>query len=374
MNDCLSPQFQSYQVLRRITTTKSDFQDQLNWIVKWLEKNCQFIQINQRYLSIKFLDTFFSDSIDDEVLSNIFKLSLKYKYPIKILMLDPNSELSISRAHALHTSSVKEINTALFMIINSINDSLGERPLQKNKYQHNFNNFCFINEQLEIIKNKLDGINIQIRFYNVLTESPTYIISNFLAKGLILHGHTAAQNPWMIFVDDITQERDIYDYLNDNFDWVWEESSEKPSKNRNLSIINQENKEAIFLSHGHNELVTLKIQNFLKDNLNKEVILFKDEAEIGLTIIENLEKIISHCGKAIILLTKDDEQKDGGIRARQNVIHELGYCQSRFGRQNVLLLVEDDIEYPSNISGILYKQFSASNIEGIYEFIRESFV
>jgi len=374
MNDSLSPQFQSYQGLRRITTTKSAFQEQLNWIVKWLEKNDQFIQSNKKYLSIKFLDTFFSDSIDEDVLSNIFKLSLQHKYPIKILILDPNSELSISRAHALHTSSVKEINTALFMIQNAINNSRDERPLQKNLIQKNFDKLSYIIEQLDSIKKETDREMIQIRFYDVLTETPTYIISNFLAKGLILHGHTAAHNPWMIFVDDITQEKDIYDYLNDNFDWVWDESNEKPSEGYKQNFIKHGTFDKIFLSHGHNELVTLKIKSFLIDTLKKNVVIFEEKAKNGLTIIENLENIISGCGKAIILLTKEDEQKNGGVRARQNVIHELGYCQSRFGRQNVLFLVEDDVEYPSNITGMLHKNFSVANIDGTYEFIRQNII
>ncbi|MDX8400004.1 MAG: nucleotide-binding protein [Gallionellaceae bacterium] len=371
MDDVLSPQFQSYQGLHRIITTKSALQDSLRGIVEWLKKNGQLIQPNNKHLSIKLLDTFFSDSLDDDVLSSLFGLSQLNKYPIKILMLDPFSEFAISRAHALKTSSVKELNIALFNIRNAINLSLGKRILKRNTPENKFDDFDFIIDQLGFIREMSNEFTISIRFYEVFTEAPVYIISQFLAKGLILHGHTAAQNPWMIFVDNITQQRDIYDFLNDNFDWVWEDSKNEPTMDCKFPIsVNSTSETPIFFSHGRNELATLKIQKFVTISLREEIMLFEEQSKPGLTTIENLEELISKCGKAIILLTKEDEQLGGGLRARQNVIHELGYCQSRYGRSNVLLLVEDGVEYPSNINGITYIKFSMDNIEGCYEDIR----
>ena len=56
-------------------------------------------------------------------------------------------------------------------------------------------------------------------------------------------------------------------------------------------------------------------------------------------MVEKLEATEAEkCNKAVILLTKDDEMADGSMRSRQNVIHEIGFFQGKYGRKNVILL------------------------------------
>ena len=42
------------------------------------------------------------------------------------------------------------------------------------------------------------------------------------------------------------------------------------------------------------------------------------------------------------------------FRARQNVIFEHGYLIGKLGRDRVCALVDGDIEYPSDINGVVY--------------------
>ena len=58
-------------------------------------------------------------------------------------------------------------------------------------------------------------------------------------------------------------------------------------------------------------------------------------------------------------LTADDEGKaktetDYKLRARQNVIFEMGYFFGLLSRSHVFLLLDDDVEKPSDLSGIVY--------------------
>jgi predicted nucleotide-binding protein len=69
-------------------------------------------------------------------------------------------------------------------------------------------------------------------------------------------------------------------------------------------------------------------------------------------------------------MTGDDELRDGGVRARQNVIHELGFFQGRYGRDKVILLVEEGVELFSNISGIIYIRFDPNNFGATFESLR----
>jgi predicted nucleotide-binding protein len=79
----------------------------------------------------------------------------------------------------------------------------------------------------------------------------------------------------------------------------------------------------------------------------------------GKTIIEKFENNISNIGFAIILLTNDDEGKarietDLKARARQNVIFEMGYFIGKLGRDKVFLLLEQGVEKPGDLDGIVY--------------------
>jgi len=126
----------------------------------------------------------------------------------------------------------------------------------------------------------------------------------------------------------------------------------------------------IFISHGHNEVVRLKLEKFVRDRLKRQAVVLADEPDDGLTIIEKLERYGKPCSFALIVLTADDETVDEGRRARQNVIHELGFFHGALGRKRVLLLKQKGVELFSNISGLIYKEFGRDNVEEVYEQIR----
>ena len=48
-----------------------------------------------------------------------------------------------------------------------------------------------------------------------------------------------------------------------------------------------------------------------------------------------------------------DESTDN-TRARQNVVLETGYFMGKLGRNHVVILADDGIEMPSDLSGVVY--------------------
>lgn len=126
----------------------------------------------------------------------------------------------------------------------------------------------------------------------------------------------------------------------------------------------------VFISHGHSELLKLKLKDFVQNRYGKTPVILSELASVGLTIVEKLEKASKSCKCAIILMTKDDETRDGGIRARQNVIHEIGFFQGKYGRKRVILLAESGVELFSNISGIVRVEFDKDHFEAIFEPLR----
>ena len=127
---------------------------------------------------------------------------------------------------------------------------------------------------------------------------------------------------------------------------------------RNVLIDSEPVTNEIFVVHGHNESVKQATARTLS-KLGLEPIILHEKPDGGKTIIEKFEENSSKIGFAIILLTNDDEGKaktetDLKARARQNVIFEMGYFIGKLGRDRVFLLLEEGVEKPGDLDGIVY--------------------
>ncbi|EMK3376588.1 nucleotide-binding protein [Vibrio parahaemolyticus] len=117
-------------------------------------------------------------------------------------------------------------------------------------------------------------------------------------------------------------------------------------------------KSKVFIVHGHDDAAQTKAARFV-EKLGLEAIILHEKASSGRTIIEKIEHY-SNVGFAIVLYTPDDignikikaDELNG--RARQNVVFEHGYLIGKLGRENVAALVEQPIELPNDISGVVY--------------------
>lgn len=118
----------------------------------------------------------------------------------------------------------------------------------------------------------------------------------------------------------------------------------------------------IFIGHGRNK-IWVRLQVYLQDEMELETVTFEAESRTSESIVNILTEFLNSASFAILVMTAEDETGDGKIRARQNVIHELGLFQGRLGFQKVVLLKEDKTENFSNIAGLQYIEFSGDNIE-----------
>lgn len=122
------------------------------------------------------------------------------------------------------------------------------------------------------------------------------------------------------------------------------------------------NNKKVFIVHGHNDAIKQEVARTL-EHLKLKPIILHEQPNKGRTLIEKFEANGSDVGFAIILLTADDvgrlnidktREKDNKPRARQNVVFEMGYFMSLLSRSHVVVLYEENVEKPSDISGILY--------------------
>ncbi len=115
----------------------------------------------------------------------------------------------------------------------------------------------------------------------------------------------------------------------------------------------------VFIVHGHNEAAKSSVARFI-ERLGLDAVILDEQPSEGLTIIEKFEKYATSADFAIVLMTPDDvgasiEKKDNlKLRARQNVIFELGYFFHALGRKGVCALYKEGVELPSDIYGVVY--------------------
>lgn len=114
----------------------------------------------------------------------------------------------------------------------------------------------------------------------------------------------------------------------------------------------------VFIVHGHDNNAKTTVARLI-ERLGFKAVILHEQISSGKTIIEKIEQF-TNVGFAVVLYTPDDVGNVKGSsesprsRARQNVIFEHGYLIGKLGRDRVTALVDDGIELPNDISGVVY--------------------
>lgn len=139
--------------------------------------------------------------------------------------------------------------------------------------------------------------------------------------------------------------------------------TDKNTQNEVKPIADSSNKN-IFIVHGHDNTLKESVARFIT-KLNLNPIILHEQANSGNTLIEKFIKN-SEVNYAIVLLTPDDKGSLKGkdefkLRARQNVIFELGYFIGKIGREKVCALYDEEVELPSDFGSVVYVPIDKHN-------------
>lgn len=110
-------------------------------------------------------------------------------------------------------------------------------------------------------------------------------------------------------------------------------------------------KNKIFIVHGHDDNLRLEVENLLH-KANLIPIVLQDEANKGQTIIEKLEEKANKVKYCIVLYSEDKENNN--TIARPNVIFEFGFFVAKLGRKNLCVIKDGDVNLPGDTDGIIY--------------------
>ena len=139
--------------------------------------------------------------------------------------------------------------------------------------------------------------------------------------------------------------------------------------NNTQQTMNNENKK-IFIGHGGSH-IWRELKDFIVETLGLEYEEFNRISPAGKTNKERLKEMLEVCGMAFLIMTGEDEQADGTLRARENVIHEAGLFQGKIDFERAIILLEEGCQEFSNIEGLGQIRFPKGNIKAVFEDIRE---
>ena len=139
-----------------------------------------------------------------------------------------------------------------------------------------------------------------------------------------------------------------------------------PTSTPSNKVVETQNR--VFLSHGRSKdwyQVQAHIEKDLK-HLGLQTLELAQEPSLGSTIIEKLEANAKRCDSAVIVMSGDDKDSADNLRARENVMHEIGYFQASYGRSKVILLHEDSVSVPTNLAGIVYVPYPKDSVDAAF--------
>lgn len=139
------------------------------------------------------------------------------------------------------------------------------------------------------------------------------------------------------------------------FEKNYPESIKEPSKEEKKGPV-------IFIGHGRSPQWR-DLKDHLADKHDYKIEAYETGARAGHTIRDILEEMSSKSSFALLVMTGEDKDDSGNLRARQNVIHEVGLFQGKLGYSRAIVLLEEGTEEFSNLFGVQQVRFSKENIK-----------
>ena len=133
-----------------------------------------------------------------------------------------------------------------------------------------------------------------------------------------ISSHKEDISRWINDLESVYEQLDIYTELPNNTQHTMSNDT-----------TNNENKK-IFIGHGRSH-VWRELKDFIEDTLKLPYEEFNRISPAGKATSDRLKEMLEESCMAFLIMTGEDEQADGSLRARDNVIHEVGLFQGKLG-------------------------------------------
>jgi len=131
----------------------------------------------------------------------------------------------------------------------------------------------------------------------------------------------------------------------------------------------REKPQRVFVTHGRAQ-DWRAVKDYIETDVQLRTAELAQQPNLGRTVIEKLLDTADECDSAVIVMTGDDVTEQGEARVRENVMHEIGFFQGRYSRDRVILLHEDNVNVPTNLSGVVYSAFPNGRVEACFHLLQ----
>lgn len=211
-----------------------------------------------------------------------------------------------------------------------------------------------------------DGIALLVALNRQRIRTPTLILTGARRRDVLARCAALSFVKNIIlktqFMAELPKLRDFI--AGKNFEKTAGTAPDAPSGTRRLhTSLNGAEPAVVFITHGRNKRHLTRIQHILATMRVVPVFVLEDMTGTR-SFIEMIEAH-RRIDFAVCVLSGDDEGRrkedpDLKTRARQNVVFEVGYFCGKIGRSNVVLVVDEDVEMPSNIANTKVLSISES--------------
>lgn len=111
----------------------------------------------------------------------------------------------------------------------------------------------------------------------------------------------------------------------------------------------------VFVGHGGD--VQWKYLRQMLQTHGYVVEAFESSERAGFLTLSVVETMVRSSTVALVVMTGEDRMEDGSLRARENVVHEVGFCQGALGLSQTIVLMEEGVSEPTNIAGLTQIRF-----------------
>jgi predicted nucleotide-binding protein len=121
----------------------------------------------------------------------------------------------------------------------------------------------------------------------------------------------------------------------------------------------------IYIGHGRS-IQWRDLKDHLSEKQGFEVVAYETGARAGYTVTEVLDDLSEEASIAFLVHTAEDQDAEGQLHARENVVHETGLFQGKLGWKRAIVLLENGCNEYTNLAGIQQLRFAKENIKEIF--------
>lgn len=223
----------------------------------------------------------------------------------------------------------------------------------------------FIEEKIESI-NKIDTISFEDLVNSIRPQNISSADIQARQQGVKVPPHIIIENTLLSELSSKDAIEKLLRQVKMTSNYLMKTGHNEPVGENKLM-----DKKKIFIGHGRSPLWR-ELKDFIKDTLGLDCIEYNSTPQAGLSVKERLNSMLEESCFALIIMTGEDTQPDETVRARENVVHEVGLFQGKLGFEKAIVLLEKGCNQFSNISGINQLRFSKNNIKETFEDIRQT--